>query len=164
MAVSHSIAEGRRHFGPPSTRGITPWLSVFLKARKNKRLEETQDEPNCQKRKTFQRKAFELEEEFRDQKSYDERGGLSLESYLHTEFLDQRKHWLLPNRATCGLIQLQVFLSRKPLNVAHGRHPSRRHRVQSDSDLASLSKTFGNGWQQALQPQIAGSRQETKHR
>jgi hypothetical protein len=49
------------------TRAVMPWLYVFVRARKNKRLQEAQDEPHRQKRKTLQSKALEFEEEFRNQ-------------------------------------------------------------------------------------------------
>jgi hypothetical protein len=59
------------------------WLDPLLGARKNKRLKEAQDEPNGQKRETFQRKAFELEEELRDQECNSETDSLLFESYLN---------------------------------------------------------------------------------
>src|SRR5258705_7467444 len=100
MAVSHSALKGSDNVGAVGHPRAMPWLHVFLEARNNKRLKEAQDEPDRQKRKTFQRKALELEEELRDQECYNERSSLSFESYLDAKFLDQRKHWILPNRAT----------------------------------------------------------------
>jgi hypothetical protein len=71
-------------------------FALLLVVRKDKRLDEAQDKPNCQERKAFERETLKLEKKLGDHKRDHERDRLLLEGNLNTQTSDKRKHRTYP--------------------------------------------------------------------
>jgi hypothetical protein len=132
-------AESLRRSGSMGLRSAKSGIpALLLVGRKNERLDEAQDKPDCQKRKAFERETLKLEKKLGDHKRDHERDRLLLESDLNAKIFDERKHRTHPHFHNIRLNAIQL-----PIRDKFKSEHTRRSKNVGDATMILIGFRHG---------------------